>query len=82
MVMQDALTRSVKMTNGITGAAALHKTPLFLSFHVCLSRACLGKMIAFMYKWLQKGRFFAPHLNAEEHRRENCERDERTDDAG
>ena len=27
---------------------------LFLEFSLCLSRACLGKMIVFRYKWLKK----------------------------
>ena len=29
----------------------------FFEFSLYLSRACLGKMIVFMYKWLQKCRF-------------------------
>ena len=28
------------------------KTPVFCEFSLCLSRACLGKEIAFMHKWL------------------------------
>ena len=27
---------------------------LFFEFSLCLSRACLGKMINFIYKWLKK----------------------------
>jgi hypothetical protein len=30
--------------------------PVF-EFPLCLSRACLGKMITFIYKWLKKWRF-------------------------
>ena len=36
---------------------ALHKTPLFFEFSLCLSRACLGKKMHFIYKWLKKWRF-------------------------
>jgi hypothetical protein len=35
----------------------LHKTPLFFEFSLCLSRACLGKKMHFIYKWLKKWRF-------------------------
>ena len=44
---------------------ALDKTPLFFfEFSLCLSRACLGKMILFTSKWLQKG-VFSHRLGAE-----------------
>ena len=39
---------------------ALRKTPLFFEFSLCLSRACLGKMMHFIYKWRKKWCFFAP----------------------
>jgi hypothetical protein len=29
----------------------------FFEFSLCLSRACLGKMLIFIYKWLKKCRF-------------------------
>eukprot|EP01046_Picozoa_sp_COSAG06_P044261 COSAG06_NODE_5935_length_3200_cov_10.149952_3_plen_75_part_00 len=29
---------------------------LFFEFSLCLSRACLGKMITFIYQWLKKDR--------------------------
>ena len=35
----------------------LQKTPFFFEFSPCLSRACLGKKIAFIYKWRKKWRF-------------------------
>jgi hypothetical protein len=38
-------------------AAALEKTAGVFWFSLCLSRACLGKMIVFIYKWL-KYRFY------------------------
>jgi len=41
----------------------LEKRPFCLNFSSCLSRACLGKMIVFIYKLLKKGVFwssFAP----------------------
>eukprot|EP01046_Picozoa_sp_COSAG06_P012596 COSAG06_NODE_745_length_12649_cov_128.650916_3_plen_94_part_00 len=33
------------------------KTALFFGFSLCLSRACLGKIMHFIYKWLKKCRF-------------------------
>ena len=41
----------------------LRKTALFLEFSLCLSRACLGKMLfknVFMHEWLKKRRFYSP----------------------
>jgi hypothetical protein len=39
----------------------LRKSPArkrpFFEFSLCLSRACLGKMLVFIYKWLKKWRF-------------------------
>jgi ABC-type multidrug transport system fused ATPase/permease subunit len=32
---------------------AVRKTASFFEFSLCLSRACLGKMIVFIYKWLK-----------------------------
>jgi hypothetical protein len=32
----------------------LRQNGLFLEFSLCLSRACLGKIIIFIYKWLKK----------------------------
>ena len=31
-----------------------------IEFSLCLSRACLGKLIIFIYKWLKKRRFNLP----------------------
>ena len=36
---------------------AAKKTVFFGVFNVCLSRACLGRMIIYIYKWLKKCRF-------------------------
>jgi hypothetical protein len=36
----------------------VRKTRLFFEFFLYLSRACLGKMIVFMYTWLSKMAFF------------------------
>jgi hypothetical protein len=33
------------------------KNGIFLEFSLCLSRACLGKMIIFIYKWLKNAVF-------------------------
>jgi len=35
-------------------ASSVRKTASFFEFSLCLSRACLGKMIVLMYKWLKK----------------------------
>ena len=32
---------------------------VFFEFSLCLSRACLGKIMHFIYKWLKKCRFLA-----------------------
>ena len=42
-----------------TGAVLrlLGENGIFLEFSLCLSRACLGKIIHFIYKWLKKCRF-------------------------
>ena len=32
----------------------------FFEFSLCLSRACLGKMFVFIYKWRKKWRFSHP----------------------
>ena len=47
------------MTNGARNDTPLRKTPLFSQLFLCLSRACLGKMFVFMYKWRKQWRF--PH---------------------
>ena len=36
------------------------KTPFVFEFSLCLSRACLGKTITFIYKWLKKTVFLPP----------------------
>jgi len=36
---------------------AVRKTASFLEFSLCLSRACLGKMIGFIHKWLKNAVF-------------------------
>jgi hypothetical protein len=41
------------------GSTPVRKTSSFFEFSLCLSRACLGKMIVFIYKWLQKAVFSA-----------------------
>jgi hypothetical protein len=35
----------------------LRENGLFFEFSLCLSRACLGKKMTFIYKWLKKCRF-------------------------
>ena len=34
------------------------RPPPFLEFFLCLSRACLGKMYVFIYKWLKNHHFY------------------------
>jgi hypothetical protein len=36
----------------------------FFEFSLCLSRACLGKMMIFIYKWRKKCRFLADNAGA------------------
>ena len=45
------------------------KTALFFEFSLCLSRACLGKIMHFIYKWLKKCRFLASHASFQPHPR-------------
>jgi hypothetical protein len=42
-------------SNGLTLHIAdwVRKTASFFEFSLCLSRACLGKMFVFIYKWLK-----------------------------
>ena len=35
------------------GPETVRKTAFVLEFSLCLSRACLGKMFVFIYKWLK-----------------------------
>jgi hypothetical protein len=44
-------------TQGASRPNRCEKRHLFLSLSLCLSRACLGKMIVFIYKLLQNGVF-------------------------
>eukprot|EP01046_Picozoa_sp_COSAG06_P009619 COSAG06_NODE_504_length_14946_cov_34.563750_12_plen_161_part_00 len=37
----------------------LRENGTFFEFSLCLSRACLGKIMHFIYKWLKKCRFLA-----------------------
>ena len=39
------------------GIAVLRENGTFFEFSLCLSRACLGKIMHFIYKWLKKCRF-------------------------
>jgi hypothetical protein len=49
--------RSNHSTYRATERNCLRKTPLFSQLSLCLSRACLGKMIVFICKWLKRRRF-------------------------
>jgi hypothetical protein len=40
-----------------TSTAQVRKTASFFEFSLCLSRACLGKMIVFITKWLKNAVF-------------------------
>ena len=39
------------------GHGSVRQTASFFEFCLCLSRACLGTMIVFIYKWLKRCRF-------------------------
>jgi hypothetical protein len=41
----------------------VRKTASFFEFSLCLSRACLGKMIDLIYKWLKDAVFSQGCLN-------------------
>jgi hypothetical protein len=51
------LFRTLNSSRPYLIAPHLRKTPLFFEFPLCLSRACLGKMIVFIHKWRKKWRF-------------------------
>jgi hypothetical protein len=46
----------------VGGNVPCEKRP-FLEFFLCLSRACLGKMIVFIYKWREKYVFLTRRSN-------------------
>jgi hypothetical protein len=55
---------TVDMPHSIPGAASVvhstgtvGKTASFFEFSLCLSRACLGKMFVFIYKWRKNAVF-------------------------
>jgi hypothetical protein len=43
------------------GVSHCKKTPLFSQLFLCLSRACLGKMMRFTIQWCKKSRFLTRH---------------------
>ena len=45
------------------------ETPLFLEFSLCVSRACLGKIIVFVYEWLKKTVFSPARRRREPYQR-------------
>jgi hypothetical protein len=52
------LKKSERVSAGIVHSRRrFEKRHIFFEFSLYLSRACLGKMIVFVYKWLQKCRF-------------------------
>ena len=57
-----ALCRPTVSRSGRQGAAGPKETPLFFEFSLCLSRACLGQMMHFIYKWREKWRSFTQLL--------------------
>ena len=42
----------------------IKEMPVFFEFSLCLSRACLGKMIHFQYKWRKNWLFFPCRANS------------------
>jgi len=52
--MPQELSYMEEMTDMIHNPSAeVRENGFFCEFSLCLSRACLGKMIIFMYKWLK-----------------------------
>jgi hypothetical protein len=45
---------SLPSADAVTADPSLRESGLVIEFSLCLSRACLGKMFAFVYKWLKK----------------------------
>ena len=46
----------------------------FFDFSLCLSRACLGKMIVFIYKWCKNGVFLTSHTLNTLRRENTCQK--------
>jgi hypothetical protein len=48
---------ATRLEHALQHRVELRQNGTFLSVSLCLSRACLGKMLIFIYKWLKKCRF-------------------------
>ena len=68
LVYVDIVTLAPAVLIGLSGGDVhdgLHQLPaegkrhFFFEFSLCLSRACLGKIMNFIYKWRKKCRFLA-----------------------
>ena len=64
IVAVPVLAAAPQRANHGFDAVHLRKRHLFFEFSLCLSRACLGKMFVFMYKW-RKNAVFSYPLGAE-----------------
>jgi hypothetical protein len=56
----------------IVAKVQVGKTASFFEFSLCLSRACLGKMIVFIYKWLKNAVFRRLTLQLQVRKRTSC----------
>jgi hypothetical protein len=53
----SAIVSATEQQQQQQAAGAVRKTASFFEFSLCLSRACLGKIIVFIYKWRKKAVF-------------------------
>ena len=53
----DSLAVTLLSNRAESKLRAVRKTAAFFEFSLCLSRACLGKMIVFIYEWLKNAVF-------------------------
>jgi hypothetical protein len=56
-MMMGAATNTPAAAKSVRKRSLLRENGTFFEFSLCLSRACLGKMMHFIYKWLKKCRF-------------------------
>lgn len=54
----DIYTANMSVTEGVSWCSK----PFFFEFSLCLSRACLGKLMHFIYKWRKKCFLPSRHL--------------------
>jgi hypothetical protein len=65
--LRQAYEDVMRQIEHLTVSPEVRKTAYFFEFSLCLSRACLGKMIVFIHKWL-KNAVFLQELARQERR--------------